>query len=280
MQDKLTNIFNLSVTHTYFIENKCTCLEFIANAATGKFMRRFDLTLRKRKDGFGLYTGSQTPLASFFAYVGKAAGQNFFDFDIKTTNPSFFLFTNLPADYKGQLTYSSNALLAPHEGNAAVLAMSLATADIRSNLMVGTLRIFFDDILKLNQGFQHAKYNIQFNARATQWQYYIINKSAVHLGNPSIAGKEKIIFRGPEQVTIPTGQNALLFSSGEQLIPLSELPRYKFDLVSSTSLSGEAAKKNNSRTIFKGLPNPNPERMGIITQGGQKQLSSPMYIYI
>ncbi|HWY37682.1 MAG TPA: hypothetical protein VNY73_03925 [Bacteroidia bacterium] len=278
MQDNFKIVFSLAVLHSYYENNTCTCLEFKPDAASDKLLKRFDLSIRKKRSGFELYTNTKASVSSFLNYVQQATFQDFFDFEIKTNDHAFALFTQLPADWAGQLVYSS-ASLSNYNENMAELEMGLSDAIKTST--IGTLRIYFNDIIKLSGPEKNAQFNMRFSARATQWQYYIINKSAVPLNDPFITGKTEIIFDGPKNVTIPTGQEALLFSSGSNLIPLSELPKYKFDLVSNTAAASHSpVKKTASKTIFKGLPNPDPRRIGITAIEGIKQLSSPMYIYI
>jgi len=68
----------------------------------------------------------------------------------------------------------------------------------------------------------------------------------------------------------------MLFSSGTNLLPLSEIPKYKFDLVNNSAAGDLSATKKLStgKVVFKGLPNPDPGNTGIIVLNGQKQSSS------
>jgi hypothetical protein len=145
----------------------------------------------------------------------------------------------------------------------------------------GSLIIHFDDILKFRADKGYTQFGISFEARSTQWQYYVINKTSIQLDNPAI-GKTDINFTGPQNVVLGNGEQAILFSSGDHLIPLSEIPKYKFDLVNTPATNDRIQIKNKSasKLIYKGLPNPNPERIGITKVNGQNQVSSPIYIYV
>jgi hypothetical protein len=98
------------------------------------------------------------------------------------------------------------------------------------------------------------------------------------LGNPNIAGKTNISFGGPENVTIDNGQQAMLFTS-DNLIPLSEVPVHRFNLVNNSDNSANQ-KVSPGKLIFKGLPNPDPVRIGIDMAGKDTRVVSPMYVYV
>ena len=101
------------------------------------------------------------------------------------------------------------------------------------------------------------------------------------LANPSITSKDGISFTGPASVTIQSGQQALLFSSGESLIPLSQQPKQRFDLVDNPAPDNQQGQKRNSpKIIYKGLPNADPKFYGITEVNGSSQVTSPMYVYV
>jgi hypothetical protein len=140
---------------------------------------------------------------------------------------------------------------------------------------IGRVRFYFADLVA------SPAFEIRFSARATQWQYYIINRSAAQLDNPSITGKAGIPFEGPTEVTIASGQQALFFSTGENLLPLSLSPKYRFDLVNTAATdNGSAARKSNAKVIFKGLPDADPKNIGIVRINGNTQVSTPIYVYV
>lgn len=270
------HLFQLDIFHTYFQNNICRCLEFNADAATLKLMKRFHFLLRRQVNGLGMYSNSgQTP-EQLFSYIEKSTGQNSFCFEIRTNNPDFNLFTALPPGWVGQIIYTSqdcstaNDRIRLHQelsGNAGTACM-------------GSVTLRFEDILKYSEQTAYAWFDINFEGRATQWQYYVINRSLVPLIAPAIEGKDNINFEGPENVITVTGQAALLFSSGSQLIPLTEVPIYKFDLVDQPASAAAGKKTIKPKMIIKGLPNPDPQWIGKGTGKAIDQLSSPMYIYL
>lgn len=160
--------------------------------------------------------------------------------------------------------------------NAVIVLYLLNTMERFFTLMLVLLTIHFADIIEQAAG-ACAQFAIRYAARATQWQYFVVNKGALKLDNPAITGKADINFEGPESVTIPSGQQAMLFTSGGNLIPLSEHPRYKFDLVNNPA---GATTRPAARTIVRGLPGPAPWRIGSTLIGANNQCISSMYVYL
>lgn len=177
------------------------------------------------------------------------------------------------------MEYDSHDPLNSTEGNNTVLHLTLT--EQKNPSVIGNLKIYFDDIPGPAGKSSPANYIIRLMARSTQWQYYIINKNSVSLSNPSISGKTNISFKGPGNVKLENGEEALLFYSDQDL-PLSQVPTRKFDLVSETAGStiNTTKKSSGTKIVYKGLPNPDPPDMGTILIDGKIRPASPMYIYI
>src|SRR3569833_1345428 len=219
--------FNVDVSHSYFEHNVCSCLQYSYGPVTRALAARFDMRIRKRVSGFGFYINTRGSLSSFLQYACAATGQTYFDFDMSATNPAFNFFTESPAGWLGTLVYDSNSVLSIRSGDIIRLIPGQVTGAGASN--VGILRVHFDDLI--NNGCM--QFDISYDARATLWQYFVINSSAVSLQNPSISGKAGISFTGPENVTMETGQQAMLFTSGESLLPMAQVPKHRFNLINN-----------------------------------------------
>ena len=271
-------VFKLEVFHTYFDKNSCRCLEFNPGDATGTLITRFGFKMKANTNGFEFYSNSSQALDSLLTYIERATGQTYFDFDIVTNDPQFNNFTELPVNWAGQLLYDSRKV---SDNNGTVLLMG-TLSDTRSIQVLGNLKLYFKDIMAFLAEYGYVQFNISYKARSTQWQYYIINTSAVPLNNSGIAGKTGINFSGPETVNIATGQQALFFSSGNTFIPLSERPVQKFDLVNKPVNTGNGMlnKSPGPKIIFKGLPNPDPKWNGNVVIDTVNRVSSPMYVYV
>jgi len=271
--------FRVEVFHSYFENNVCNCLRFKPGNETLKLQKRFGFKLQSNSNGFDFYADSKTSLAAVLNYISMSTGQTYFDFDIESTNPAFSYFTELPVSWKGQLLYDSSSPL--NQFDNGTLILGAAMSDLPGSLTAGKLSVHFDDLLRYTAGKGYADLCIYLNARNTQWQYFVINKSAVQFVNPVIKSNTAIEFDLPEMVTIPTGQKALLFSSGKNLIQLSKKPKYKFTLMDhAVPGTAEQIKRPAGRIIFKGLPNPDPQHIGIVNINGNQHVSSPMYVFI
>jgi hypothetical protein len=276
IQSNYIKTLGIAAYHTFFDSGKCNCLHFIPNHKTDKTLKKFGFKMNSVSNGFDLYSNTKSSLSELLDYISKTTQQNYFEFDIKCSNPNFILFTTLPINWIGAVTYSSQDPKNQSSNGKIVLNQTLENKPVSTHF--GHLKIYFEDILKEQTSHDSVLFEINFTARATQWQYYFINKNAVQLNNPSITEKENIQFDGPQNVTIQTGESALLFTSNKTYITLSEKPKYKFDLVSSSA----SANQNNTKPkiIIKGLPCPDVSRVGIIENSGKNEVASPMYIYL
>lgn len=264
-------LFQLSVHHTYFEGSVKDCIRFLPGKITKKLLKRFGLKIAKSINGIEVYTNSRQSNAAFFNYVSTVTSEDRFDFDIITDSSLFWSVTELPVEWLGKLNYDST-LSTRKEDGTLLLQPALATGSCMESS--GSVSIQFTDIL--NNYSDRLVFDVEFKARATQWNYYIINKSKIKLNDPGISVKNNpVSFEGPERVTTSDGTSALRFSSGSNLLPLSEVPKYKFDLVDNASSSTVSA-----RSIFKGLPTPDPVHTMLVQVNGKNEIASPMYIYI
>lgn len=277
MQSNYIKVFSAEVFHTYFQDDICRCLRFVASDATAKLGKR-GFHMRNKVNGFDLYFNGMQTLAETFSYITQTTGLEYFEFNAITSDPEFTMFTDISPDWLGQLLFDSSSTSNEYANGAVVLKENLYPYP--DERYVAILKIYFRDILNNQANGAPVAFEMRLNARSTQWQYYIINRSAVPLDNPAISGKSGIKFDGPENVTIQSGQRALLFSSGANLLPLSLAPKYKFDLVNTTTSVESAVKKSGQKVLFKGLPNADPKNIGIVNVNGKSEVSSPIYVYV
>ena len=88
-------------------------------------------------------------------------------------------------------------------------------------------------------------FSIHFKARATYWRYTLVSRYTKGLEKAAIsASDKKTNFKGPEEVQLPNGATAQMFSSKE-LLQLHEFAQYNFQL----------AKKNGQKSAEKVLVN-------------------------
>lgn len=263
-------LFSIQVLHEYFENEICNCLVFTPTQQTLLLINKYQFKINQSNNGFSLYS-SNCNTTDYLNYITSKTDTNYFEFDVTTTNSNFNSFTDVPTDIIGQFLFSSQQVII--KANTFVLENNYSTTT--STNKVGTIKIYFEDIIKLLDSQMTINYEIHFDARATQWCYYIINENHLSLTNPEIASKHNISFEQAKTVTIENGKQALLFSSGKNLIKMSNNAKYKFDLVDKSVKTNQTGK-----VIFKGLPNPNPKYIGIEMEGEDKTITSPMYVYI
>jgi hypothetical protein len=266
-------LFTFEAFHSYFTDGVCYCLDFQPGTDTALLQKRFGFPVRDTRNGFWFYQSQESDTAKLLQYIKDNTGISSFDFTINTTTASFYNFTSLPPAWKGQLQYDSRYTV--QQPDKKVIELKEQLSGIEDTSITGTVRIWFDDIITQLKKNIPLQYEIRFNARSTQWNYYFINNSGVTLNYPAINNDQGFVFDGPETVTIPSGQKALFFTSGSQLLTLGERPPYRFSLVSKAA---QQAGKN--KLIIKRLPTPDPEQYELVQAGNEKQFTSPMYVFI
>lgn len=266
-------VFRLEAFHTYFDNGLCP-LQFLPDEDTQALQKRFGFLVNHRKNGFEWYMNSRSAIPDYLAYITKVTGADRFTFNMQTHYQGFYSFTQLPTGWAGQFTYDSKNNSSTANGFELQPELSKTAVDGP----LGKLTIWFKDIA-LTGDPEKARYSLRFTARSTQWQYYVVNSSQVPLNQPLIKGMngDAFQFTGPQTVTIPNGQEALLFTSDTRLIPLSEMPKNKFSLFSRPEHTGNNV---SAKPVFKNLPQPDPLYSDIVQVNGARQTSSPMYVYL
>ncbi|MEP5341087.1 MAG: hypothetical protein ABJL44_10845 [Algibacter sp.] len=273
IKSSFSEIFSLEVLHSYYQGDICKGLSYNPILTSEDLMKRFSFKQRLTDTGFSFYTNSDS-IAQLLNYITHTTGETSFEFEVTTEDPHFYQFTDLPINQIGIIKYNSGSISSVSETNEIVLKSEFVPV-LETNILFN-ITINFEDLIALNNKQDMTYYQIQFEARSTQWKYYILNNSAQFFGQLSINGTSEINFEGPEDVMLQNGENALLFSSGDALLALSEIPKYSFNLISTTKKSDA----NRSKIIFKGLPNPNPNTLEIVTDKATPLVASLMYVYI
>ncbi len=122
-----------------------------------------------------------------------------------------------------------------------------------------------------NENQEPIAYRIKWEARRTNWKYYIINRHKKNCTNFSIVnGGTTFKNLGETSLSEDLTADAVLVS--EQPISLSEKPEVKFRL---TAVSDEAQEY----TLIDSLPAPSPQRLAF-AHSEQGDLCSEIYVYI
>lgn len=267
--------FDLHAAHSYYQSGVCGCLTFAPDEETSGLFKRYKIGIVAVKTGFRLYTCG-TNISALVNSLSSSSDRGYFQIDITCTDANFYNFTDLPANWVGNIGYiTNNTLVAEND----IRTLNPTLGDSNDFEHAGQICINFTDLVSASK---NPHYQIAFVPRATQWQYYIVNRSMLQLASPQIEGDATIKFDGPQTATIATGETAMCFSSGRQFLPLGNWPQYKFNLVDRLSAGKQegASARSTAKMIFKGLPNPNPDFISPVIVDGRQQQSSPMYIYL
>mgnify|MGYP003632616460 CR=1 FL=1 len=259
-------LFQIGLFHTYF-ENGFAenAMDLLIGNHTKTLFEKYGLIMQNKEGVFSLYHSHEGSLTDYLNEIEVATNGNFFEFKMVVKDDSFFGYTELLVDKQFTYLYESD-----NYRNSEILEdVILEPTEIPADTHFGEIRIYFKDIV--TSVLEVPRFDIQFNARATRWDYYIINTRDMNLETLSIETNEDFQFLGPEQVTIANGQGALKLTSGHILLPLSFKSKYTFNLI--TIYNGD--QKNVMR-----LPRPSPDSLHSYQENGITKFSSPMYIYI
>jgi hypothetical protein len=269
MKTRFSILFRLLIYHSYFKDGTCNCIRFSPGPLTRQLLKRYNYHFAATGNMFELF-GPPAQL-SFFEYIKKTTGIGHFDIELGITDADFYHFTKLPLELRREFIYDTQTGTNYFDRDS--LHLREMTGDKGTNRFA-VVNIQFDDIIKYNNSRSSAQFAIDLAARATQWQYFIVNTSGTLLENPVIK-KDDLQFRGPEKVGMKNGQQALFFSSGDHLLALQQIPSYRFSLSSHGNVDSSVPK-----TIIKTLPCPRPSHFDMIDMHGTKEMASPMYVFI
>jgi hypothetical protein len=269
---KYNLLFDLQVKHHYFESGDCEGLIFSGLGKTLALIKNYSFKIVSSTAGFTFYANSDFSNKDFLTYIESVSGATSFEFSATTLNTNFYRFTDLPVNELGLLVYDSdNGIVDDKES-----ILLKEGFEQRTNVnKLFKLSVNFKDIIKSNKN-SSLHYEIQFKPRSSQWKYNIINNSKQLIDGLSIKTSSNIRFNSGEKIILKNGQEATCFSSKGNMIPLSESPQYEFDLETTTTKLGN----NRTKTIFKGLPYPNPSQIEINQMDGKELISSLIYVYI
>lgn len=266
-------LFTCKVMHTFFADNICRGVAFKPGKATQEVTRRFEMLIIPSTNGFSMLVNSSNAIPDLLNYVTNVTGYNYFDFELTIDDSSFNNYTEVPVNWVGQFQFSSGNV-ASQTGETILLKTVLSDTSPRPR---GVFNVFFNDIV--HTASQPPIYTMQFNARLTQWDYYVILRTKnVDQANLRVRSKDSIRVNGPQQTKTASGEAAVLFKV-DKLIPLSETPKHSFDLIIAGDLRNSPGERYD-RVLYKGLPAPGKSNIGITTDGKNTLVTSPMYVYI
>ncbi|MCB0456716.1 MAG: hypothetical protein R2776_08175 [Flavobacteriaceae bacterium] len=254
-------VLQLNVFHEYFESGRAEGISVTPSVETTTFMKQLGLVFKTNPSEIQLYIDSEF-LSTFLNAISAPNAIEFLEFTLKVQDPNFYLYTALPLIENISYLYTSENEVNEWMENSIQLKPIQET---QQNAF-GRVRIYLKDLADFQDKSLH--FSIYFDARATRWDYYIINRSGLHLLDAKLETHNNFTFEGPTKVQLQNGEEAFWFSSGARFLKLAEIPMYKFEL------------QNDSETIITVLPYPNPSSVQQYEEHGIKAISSPMYIYV
>ncbi len=254
--------------HSYFASGSCETVAYHPSVETKKMMDTYGLLMRKMPNGFQIYTSTSQSIETYINYITQVTGIDALKFNGTATEQAFYNYTaQIPLNEIGMLSYTNT-----HQTNTPVLLQETFISQSSTNDIL-QITITFEDIVQAQKTGTDLAYQIQFTARETQWNYYIINTSNQNYHEIAIqSSTEEIQFSNKGETTLQNGQKAILFSSGT-LLSLKDIAQHKFDLINTK----QTIAGNRKETIFKGLPIPNASNLQLLDNS---TIASPMYVYI
>lgn len=263
MTNTFSKIFSLQLSHTYYANEICNDIQYVASSETESMTRKFSLKLRILSNGFELYNGSGNTLKELLNYISQTTENKSFNFYATVVNPRFYnVSKEFPVQELGYLQYDSQ-----NNTSGIIKGTFNSTSNPQEALQI---KIQFNDLIQENNTVSEFKIHIE--TKATQWRYYIVNNSQMELGTLQIGGNAPYQFNSQENTTLQDGTKAILISSGTQKIPLQEVAKYKLSL--------ENIQNGRTSQVFTGLPMANPNNITLFQENGTPQIASPIYVYI
>lgn len=260
-------LFQIGLFHTYF-ENGFAdnAMDLLIGNHTKTLFEKYGFIMQNKDGVFSLYHSHEGFLTDYLNEIEVATNSNFFEFKMVVKDSLFYNNTELPLDKQFTYLYESD-----NYRNSEILEdVFLEPTEIPADTHFGEIKIYFKDIVAST--LDVPRFDIQFKARATRWDYYIINSTDINFDTISIETNEDFQFLGPELVTLSNGQVALKFSSGNTLLAFSQVPKYTFNL--KTIYNGD------EKIVLSGLPSPDPIQLKFNEENGMTKFSSPIYIYM
>lgn len=278
MKSSYTLLFSVLVEHDYFNKSACTCLSINPGGATQQIFDRYGIKCIQEHNEHKFYIKSVASIDDYLDHITKVSHQTGFEFEMLPQISNFNIITELPVDWNGTITYHTKDPSNVSKPDSITLAANFDSTT--ESIACARLIIYFEDLLKQLGTSNGANFLIKYESRATRWNYYIINRNAVSLDNPKISGRDDVAFEGPTNTTLENGQEALKFTTGDQFLPMSETPVYKFKLINENSNAAKTLNRPSGKLIMDGLPNPSPQRISIEKNAEKSIASSDMYVYV
>jgi len=258
-------LFDIHLTHDYFVDGKCPCLDFIPTDKTLSVMRNTGLLMRKSDQGLWLAYDRERQEALQLYLAEDVEGMDLV-FKVYASDPQFRSYSEpFSASMQGLLYFTNRVLpsakakrLTLHTGKAV---SSRDLVDLESEQIEGMLdrkdrlvspvcviRIhadkrsnpFFDK--KLNA--RAPRFNLHFTSRKTYWKYFLQEDKTgedIYIFDPE--GRIEFESTGPDKLA--NGKSVSSYRS-KQSIPLQQRFDFRFQL--------KERKNGIEKVLYRQLP--------------------------
>ncbi len=255
-------IAELELKHTYFTSGKCSAIAITPTKETSELLQKYNFMIRNIAGKYAIVAENRGSLSEYFAYINQVSGLDAFTFNLVVDQPDFFIYTDISSKQLGTYNYTTSS-----QTGANVLSPNV----VPDKNVFGTVKLNFNDLISDKS----TTYQIQFQARVSEWIYYIINRSGLALKKLAIKTSGNIAFEGLTNNTLPNGESAITFKSTEP-ITMAEISKVRYDLVEASQNNGLP----NGKIIMKGLPQAGPINTIVNTENNEEQFTSLLYLYI
>jgi len=249
-------------------------VRLLPDTQTQQLLMHYKLLPHQQAGKYSLYYMGPNSVEGFLTVFQQALVNHPMTFYLITEGSDFFIISDLPTNWCGQLQYSSQRQAS--SSNALTLQLSEGLPFIEG--AVGKVEIHAD-LFQPEQALPHHL-QIKMKARKTHWNYYIHNRSNVVLNNPMVSNLQGVEFLPGEIVESTKDEKVWLFKSGEMSLPMQEKMEHPFNLVSSTRSSYQISDDDKKRIVVSGLPLPNREMLNITSSKDKEYVCSDMYVYL
>lgn len=272
-------LFQLEFKHNYFSDGTLKNCKVVPNSQTQGIINRFSLMSTMNKSVFTFYSTSHVNTVEFLEYLDNLFDNEPFGFTLIFNADDFSLTTDLPLDWVGQIELSSkNIIDSGASDDPLEIDPVLSSRSIFIDNAIGTILIYPADLIAA--GGENVRYVVSFEARKTQWLYYLINRSQTTLHDPIVSNEDGINFEKPETITMPSGETALSFSSGDTQFMMKENPKEIFNLIDRVTPSMSFSNELIENVVIQGLPTPKNHQFNVSTENTGNPIYSTVYVYL
>lgn len=258
-------IFSLLLQHEFFRQSKWLQASLVPNLQSQLLIDRFQMKLVKMMNCWCLYAFGQSSRISFLQNFSLTTEGNPLLFWICQPKSDLILLTDLPVNWQGLLLYQNrqkNDRTETCEGQGESITLTAKTIPFQKAPpgAIGQVLFYPEELIV------HSSYIISLQSRATQWVYRLFQRGQLILRQPGVVDESgKLNIPVPTPYTAANGESGWQVCTGENCLPLCEVPKTKLKLVDKYVVdSGQTIQ----RTILAALPTPTADTLSM-AEGGE-----------